>query len=269
MSSNAVATYSSNTSFPDQSASHQAISAANVTNTGLSISPRDQFTVNPSTSNLQPTSFPRNQFIPFSSTGISPSEANLQSRAQSQIQFVNHSWCSIANAETNLQPTTRPQRQFGYQPLAPTTTPSRGETTSLPLQYSSMVGVPLSAFSCTTPPETTSSYYAITLLQNCHSKVSVCYGCRQNLKIENQIPPPPADLVIMTKMRREYIDPQDGTPRVGKTPSNVYFHCHPDCVKKKQVYFTPHLAHIQPEVKAFLTPTHINYLYGNFGMSVL
>ncbi|KXJ05142.1 hypothetical protein AC249_AIPGENE18718, partial [Exaiptasia diaphana] len=67
--------------------------------------------------------------------------------------------------------------------------------------------------------------YTITLLENCHSKVSVCYGCRQQFA-RNQIP---ADLVIVTKMRREFTSPKDGSQQVNKVPSNVYFHCHPDC----------------------------------------
>ena len=106
--------------------------------------------------------------------------------------------------------------------------------------------------------------YLMTLLQCCHSKVSVCYSCKQSLKPGSQPPPPPADLVIVTKMRREFVDPRKGVLRLSKTPSNVYFHCHPNCVQRQQPYFIPGLVTIQPEVKPLLGAVHRQYIFENF-----
>jgi hypothetical protein len=157
-----------------------------------------------------------------------------------------------------VQIDTWPQNQF----VSPSASSSRATNRT-------QIGSPINPDSNSVPsPVPHPGCFIITLLKNCHSKVSVCYGCRQHFKTGNQPLSPPADLIIYTKMRREYIDPQDGSSRMGKTPTNVYFHCHPDCVKKKQQYFITYLAFVQPEVKPFLTITHLNYIRQIFGLGV-
>ena len=110
--------------------------------------------------------------------------------------------------------------------------------------------------------------FHMTLLQCCHSKVSVCYGCKQSLKAGNLSPPSPVDLIIVTKMRREYVDPHEGMIRLSKTPSNVYFHCHPSCVQKQQPFFIPTLVTFHWEIKPLLGALHRQYIYENFGLTV-
>jgi uncharacterized FlgJ-related protein len=86
------------------------------------------------------------------------------------------------------------------------------------------------------------------------------------MKAGNQLLPPPGDLVLVTKMRRDFIDPHNGTERIAKEPSNVYFHCHPDCVKRKQPHFVACFAHVDPEVTPYLTDVHTDYIYKNFNI---
>ena len=63
--------------------------------------------------------------------------------------------------------------------------------------------------------------FVITLLSLCDKRVSICYGCTHELKYQVAIPAPPFDLVVLTKMRRDYYP--DGK-KCQPAPSNVYFH---------------------------------------------
>ena len=104
--------------------------------------------------------------------------------------------------------------------------------------------------------------FHMTLLQCCQSKV------KQSLKAGNLSPTPPAELVIVTKMHREYVNPHEGMIRLSKTPSNVYFHCHPSCVQKQQPFFILTLVTIHREMKPLLGALHRQYIYENFGLMV-
>ena len=63
--------------------------------------------------------------------------------------------------------------------------------------------------------------YVITLLGLCHQKVSVCYGCRRTFRVNGIAPVSPHDLVMVTKLSREFR--QEGIMQMSG-PSNVYFH---------------------------------------------
>ncbi len=77
--------------------------------------------------------------------------------------------------------------------------------------------------------------FTISLLQFCHPSVRVCFGCSQSLKPGGDIPNPPHDLTITSKMERSFCDPVTGEAR--SRLRNVYFHLNLDCFKRKQPYF--------------------------------
>ncbi|CAB4016822.1 Hypothetical predicted protein, partial [Paramuricea clavata] len=197
----------------------------------------------------------QNQFSNFPYTSQNTSVAQTSGIRPLQNQFNNFPYTSQNTSVAQISAISLLQNQFSNFP----STYIRDFNPTLVASEAAL----------SNPPAAPTRPFVITLLQKCHSKVSVCYSCRQNLKPDDQIPPPPADLVVVTKTRREYHDPHDGTPQVGKDPKNVYYHCHPDCIKKKQVYFSPHLAQTDPGVKAFLTAIHVEYIHQNFGMNAL
>ena len=97
--------------------------------------------------------------------------------------------------------------------------------------------------------------YVIALLKYCHDKTSVCHGCRGSLRdVNGAMPAAPRDIVIVSKGRREYTNPQ-GVKQLGNL-SNIYFHFNTECVKLKNQYFVPYLCHVQDEVKLHLDPLH-------------
>ena len=103
--------------------------------------------------------------------------------------------------------------------------------------------------------------FVITLLSLCDKRVSICYGCTHELKYQVAIPAPPFDLVVLTKMRRDYYP--DGK-KCQPAPSNVYFHAvynNPfftpfECIQRKLI--TLHVNRLQFHSHAYnhLTPLH-------------
>ena len=103
------------------------------------------------------------------------------------------------------------------------------------------------------PPE---GVFYCYLLEFCPPQVSKCYGCSQGLKLEGQVAQPPFNLVIVTKMKREYYSNREKKSKL----SNVYFHCSLKCVRQKQPYFLSTMCKIPPELTPFLLPCHKDML---------
>ena len=64
--------------------------------------------------------------------------------------------------------------------------------------------------------------YVLRILQFCHKQVIVCYGCGCKFYIDGY-PEPPSDLVIVSSMRRSYID-SNHQRVVSPQFSKVYYH---------------------------------------------
>ena len=64
--------------------------------------------------------------------------------------------------------------------------------------------------------------YILGILQFCHKQVSVCYGCGCKFYIDGY-PEPPSDLVIVSSMRRSYIDSNHQRVVISQF-SKVYYH---------------------------------------------
>ena len=69
--------------------------------------------------------------------------------------------------------------------------------------------------------------FVLSSLSSCDARVSSCYGCDRPLKIimadgSKRIPDPPFELVLITKMRREYC--KGGEFRKSSSFCNVHFH---------------------------------------------
>jgi len=105
----------------------------------------------------------------------------------------------------------------------------------------------------------------LTSLRYCDSRVTVCYGCNQKLRQSTAVPQPPLDLVVVDKMKREYI--QDGEKCLSKE-SNVYFHAAKECVTKRAPVFIPALLTFHPaDIKeTFFVQAHKKYIEEKLGL---
>ena len=104
----------------------------------------------------------------------------------------------------------------------------------------------------------------VTLLHLCDPRVSICHGCSQPIRLAGAHVPPPADLVVVSKMRRDYT--VAGERRQGKL-GNVYFHTNLSCIKNKLAHFLPSLLTVQSHVRLLLTPLHKQHLIDSLGFS--
>ena len=102
---------------------------------------------------------------------------------------------------------------------------------------------------------TTTHGFSVNLLQFCPRLVRSCYGCTQPLKPGGFIAMPPYDLVITSRMNREFCDPVTGVLR--SKEGNVYFHLHLDCLRRKQPYFHPQMVVVPRELFQYLRPEHL------------
>ena len=107
-----------------------------------------------------------------------------------------------------------------------------------------------------------SAGFTISLLHFCHQSVRVCFGCSQSLKPGGDIPNPPHDLTITSKMQRSFCDPVTG--EVKSRLGNVYFHLNLNCVRRKQPYFMVQVATIPSNVAQHLRPEHLHLFEVHF-----
>ena len=106
-------------------------------------------------------------------------------------------------------------------------------------------------------PNPTPGRFEVTLLHLCDPRVAVCHGCGQPLRSAGLPMPPPADLVVVAKMRRDYV--MGGERRQGKL-GNVYFHANINCIRLKQAHYMPSLLFVNFHVRQLLTPLHKQFL---------
>ena len=111
-----------------------------------------------------------------------------------------------------------------------------------------------SAIPLSTPPES----IRIQLLQLCSPLLRTCFGCSQSLKPHGVIAPPPHDMVLVTRMSRDWPDKRTGEMR--HSLANVYFHVNVPCVRMKQLYFDPQMSILPHAITAHLTPIHFHFL---------
>ena len=83
--------------------------------------------------------------------------------------------------------------------------------------------------------------YVLWILQFCHKEVRVCYGCGCKFYI-NGYPEPLSDLVIVSSIRRSYID--SNHQRV-VSPQKVYYHFNYSCITVQNHFFAPPLILLQ------------------------
>ena len=108
-------------------------------------------------------------------------------------------------------------------------------------------------------PNPSPNGYELTLLKFCHKNVAKCSGCSGNF-FENGYPAVPFDLVVVSKTKRDYVDPK--TRQKTKSPdfTKVYYHFHSECLLKHNSFFAPQLICIPPAIKEHLSAIHKGFL---------
>jgi hypothetical protein len=122
---------------------------------------------------------------------------------------------------------------------------------------------PLQPPVCPPFPNPGPNTFLLYSLRLCHPLTCGCFGCGKTLKPSGVIGEPPGDLVIVSFMPRQFRHEGELHSKEG----NVYFHCMTTCVRSRQPAFDPRMHCTVPnEIRAILTPTHIQYLQQNLGL---
>lgn len=112
-------------------------------------------------------------------------------------------------------------------------------------------------------PNPNAGQFMVYLLQFCPGQTSMCFGCGNPLKQDaGVIPEAPYDLVIVSKMCREWLY----RGQVQSKVSNVYFHCALACVQRRQPNFLGSMCCIPPQMEPHLGLSHREYIRANLGM---
>ena len=106
------------------------------------------------------------------------------------------------------------------------------------------------------------SLFMLYLLQFCPGQTSTCFGCGNPLKQGTAIPDAPNDLVVVSKMPREWMF----QGRTYSKVSNVYFHCATACILRKQPNFGVSSCFVAPQIEPYLLPLHRDYIRMNLGI---
>ena len=106
------------------------------------------------------------------------------------------------------------------------------------------------------------SLFMLYLLQFCPGQTSTRFGCGNPLKQGTAIPDAPNDLVVVSKMPREWMF----QGRTYSKISNVYFHCATACILRKQPNFVVSSCFVAPQIEPYLLPLHRDYIRMNLGI---
>ena len=109
----------------------------------------------------------------------------------------------------------------------------------------------------------------MTLLNLCHPKTSVCYGCGTSLR---PIPPSPKDLVIVASIKRYYRGP-DGDIRLTVNPQNAYMQFHDQnpfqCMYSRIDGFHPRGISLHAQALPYLNENHRAFILFFLGLDHL
>lgn len=125
---------------------------------------------------------------------------------------------------------------------------------------SPLLSMPMEAVPKPSPPP---GVFILYLLQFCDPRVSRCYGCANPIKVLANVPP--SDLVVVTKVCREYR--KEGETRISNEYSNVYFHPNLQCIHNKLPHFLPSFLQIPQCIHPRLNIVHRQHIASNLHTS--
>ena len=107
-------------------------------------------------------------------------------------------------------------------------------------------------------PSANPGQFLVYLLQFCPGQTSMCFGCGNPLKPDGVIPETPNDLVVVSKMLREWMYQGVANSKV----KNVYFHCSKVCIQRKQPNFR-NTCFIPQQIQPYLLHLHREHINMN------
>ena len=105
-------------------------------------------------------------------------------------------------------------------------------------------------------PDPLPGTYFIYILKYCHKNVAVCYGCSGSFYL-NGYPAVPADMVVVSKACRTYVDSSTHQKVISDKPSNVYYHFNYGCIALKDSLFSPQSMQVPDDLKPHLQAEHV------------
>lgn len=78
-------------------------------------------------------------------------------------------------------------------------------------------------------------------------RIQVCQGCRQDMKIDGQIPPPPFDYCIARVESNSYKDKVSGETKMGRA-TDAHYHLKISCIRNVEPSFMRCFLQIPEEV---------------------
>ena len=218
--------------------------------TACASTPLSSSTLQPSMTIVQP---PTHTMLP-STNAMQPSTSSVQPLTpgmQPSTSFAHPSTPVVQPLTPVVRPSTpvmqpsipivQPSMQV-MQPSIPVVQPwipiVQSQTSHVHL-YQPMSSATLAAANILKPTSKNSAArtFMVRLLDFCPTTVRSCFGCSQTLKPGGRIGPPPHDLVITSRMARQFRSPTTG--ELMHRDGNVYFHPNVNCIKRKQPYYDP------------------------------
>ena len=198
---------------------------------------------------------------PLSSPTFQPSMTIVQPPTHTMLPSTNAMQPSTSSVQP-LTPGMQPSTSFAHpstpvvQPLTPVMQPSipivqpsmQVKQPSIPVvqpwmpivqsqtshvqPYQSMSSATLAAANILKPTSQNpaAGTFMVSLLDFCPTTVRSCIGCSQTLKPGGRIGLPPHDLVITSRMARQFRSPTTG--ELMHRDRNVYFHANINCIKR-------------------------------------
>ena len=95
-------------------------------------------------------------------------------------------------------------------------------------------------------------------------RVSRCYGCGDQLEPGGNLPSPPNDLVLTTRLHRRYY--KDGQLQVSSEIKPVYLHVSSYCVQSAYKDFNPAFCHLPEDLSPHLQDEHFDLILTGLGI---
>ena len=105
--------------------------------------------------------------------------------------------------------------------------------------------------------------YRIKFLRG--TQIRICYGCGNAIRIPPDVPAPPHDVVLARKEFRSYLN-NEGILKLTAQKQDVHYHLMKACVTKRNQQFKKDDIFISPEIRKYLSNTHVTHFLQEFGL---
>ena len=111
-----------------------------------------------------------------------------------------------------------------------------------------------------TLPEQALNQHIFSMLKICHRNMSKCYGYG-GVFYEKFYSQEPNDLLAVTKLRRQFVDPKTKVPTTSREFSKVYLHFRGTFPRRYNSCFVPQVAEVAENLKCVSSGMHKIFLH--------